>query len=72
MKSKFKCNGKFKLSIEENAIFICVYTVFKVKPLSKLEEKWQKIFVFDARLTERKIFVPPLARSAPKIEESTI
>ena len=29
-------NGKFKLSIEENKIFICVYTVFKAKTLLKL------------------------------------
>ena len=58
--SKFKCNGKFKLSIEKNPIFICVYAVFKAKTLSKLVKKWQKIFVFDARLTERKIFFPPL------------
>ena len=33
---KFKCNAKFKQTVEENVIFNCVYTVFKAKTLSKL------------------------------------
>ena len=40
--SKFKRNGKFKLSIEENAIFICVYTVSKAKTLTKLVKNGRK------------------------------
>ena len=35
-------NGKFKLSIVENAIFICVYTVFKAKTLSTLVKNGRK------------------------------
>ena len=35
-------NGKFKLSIEENAIFICDYIVFKAKTLSKLVKNGRK------------------------------
>ena len=51
-----KCKGKFKLRIEDNTIFICVYIVFKAKSLSKLVKNGRKYLSLTPGTQKEKYF----------------